>query len=84
MLSEDSSVKGSPEDKQPLALVSREVPRFHGGSLWHSTPALQLELMSLMNIVYIFDVSILIVFKKFHCITIKFIKMRDLDVYFLL
>ena len=22
----------------PLALVSREVPRFHGGSLWHSTP----------------------------------------------
>ena len=22
----------------PLALVSREVPRFHGGSLWHCTP----------------------------------------------
>ena len=22
----------------PLALVSGEVPRFHGGSLWHSTP----------------------------------------------
>ena len=21
----------------PPALVSREVPRFHGGSLWHST-----------------------------------------------
>ena len=31
MLSEGSTVKGS-----PLALVSREVPRFHGGSLWHS------------------------------------------------
>ena len=25
----------------PLALVSREVPRFHGGSLWHSTPVLK-------------------------------------------
>ena len=24
----------------PLALVSREVPRFHGGSLWHTTLAL--------------------------------------------
>ena len=23
---------------RPLALVSREVPRFHGGSLWHSSP----------------------------------------------
>ena len=22
----------------PLALLSREVPRFHGGSLWHCTP----------------------------------------------
>ena len=22
----------------PLPLVSGEVPRFHGGSLWHSTP----------------------------------------------
>ena len=27
------------EIRSPLALVSREVPRFHGGSLWHSTPA---------------------------------------------
>ena len=23
---------------RPLPLVSGEVPRFHGGSLWHSTP----------------------------------------------
>ena len=28
------------EISRPLALVSREVPRFHGGSLWHSTPVL--------------------------------------------
>ena len=26
----------------PLALISREVPRFHGGSLWHSTPGIML------------------------------------------
>ena len=30
----------------PLALVSREVPRFHGGSLWHSTPGNKYELSS--------------------------------------
>ena len=30
----------------PLPLVSREVPRFHGGSLWHSTPALSLHRVS--------------------------------------
>ena len=37
MLAERSSVKESPVDKQPLALVSREVPRFQVGLLWHST-----------------------------------------------
>ena len=26
----------------PLALISKEVPRFHGGSLWHSTPGFTL------------------------------------------
>ena len=35
LLSEGSSVKESPS--RPLPLVSGEVPRFHGGSLWHST-----------------------------------------------
>ena len=25
---------------KPVPLVSGEVPRFHGGSLWHSTPVL--------------------------------------------
>ena len=35
LLSEGSSVKESPEDKQACAPC---VPRFHGGSLWHSTP----------------------------------------------
>ena len=38
LLSEGSSVKESPEDKQ--ASVSGEMPRFHGGSLWHSTPSI--------------------------------------------
>ena len=27
------------EISSPLAVISGEVPRFHGGSLWHSTPA---------------------------------------------
>ena len=30
----------------PLALVSREVPRFHGGSLWHSTGGIYLSFSS--------------------------------------
>ena len=29
------------EISSPLALISGEVPRFHGGSLWHSTPCLK-------------------------------------------
>ena len=39
MLSEGSSVKGSPEDKQSSGPCIKEVPRFHGGALWHTTPA---------------------------------------------
>ena len=29
------------EISSPLALISGEVPRFHDGSLWHSTPVFQ-------------------------------------------
>ena len=30
-------VREAQKISSPLPLVSREVPRFHGGSLWHST-----------------------------------------------
>ena len=36
----------------PLVLVSREVPRFHGGSLWHSTPALNSERFAFLGSTY--------------------------------
>ena len=31
------------EISSPLAHISGEVPRFHGGSLWHSTPVTVVE-----------------------------------------
>ena len=34
----------------PLALVSREVPRFHGGSLWHTTLGCQTNVYDTMTI----------------------------------
>ena len=38
LLSEGTSVKESPEDKQASVPCSKEVTTFQGGSLWHSTP----------------------------------------------
>ena len=42
LLSKGSSVEESPEDKGASAPSGGEVPRYHGGSLWHSTPVQRL------------------------------------------
>ena len=53
----------------PLALVSREVPRFHGGSLWHSTPVHQQHArITSSNFYFHFMLNSNTVISKFHLI----------------
>ena len=58
MLSEGSSVKGSPEDEHASVPYIREVLRFHNGSLWHSTPVTVTRCSMLLKAAYVITIGL--------------------------